>query len=140
MANAMKDSHRRFFVLLTVTALLAGWGLPTKADWNPGDGHKMHEPQRPDPAGWDVNFSKLTLADDWRCTGTGPIYDGHFWFSWWRDSLETITNVHLSIHSDVPDPDGVGPGYSQPGGELWSQHFDASKLGIRLVSFGPQGY
>ena len=25
------------------------------ADWVPADGHKMHYPQLPDEAGWDVN-------------------------------------------------------------------------------------
>jgi len=100
----------------------------------------MHYPQLPDKSGWDVDFSSVTLADDWLCTGTGPIHNVHLWFSWWRDYQWPIANLHLSIHEDVPDPDGAGPLYSHPGLELWSRDFSPSELIIRLVDFGPQGY
>ena len=136
----MSSLLRRPVALSVAAALLVGWGLPAQADWSPGDGFKMHYPQLPNPNGWDVNFTKLTLADDWLCTGSGPICDVHLWFSWRRDSLATITNVHLSIHSDVPDPDGAGPRYSQPGAELWSRDISPSQYLVRLYSFGPQGY
>jgi len=33
----------------------------------------------------------------------------HFWISWTNDHVGFITNVHLSIHSDVP-----APPYSRP--------------------------
>jgi len=130
----------RLSALALGAVLLTGWGLPVQADWNPGDGYKMHNPQLPDPNGWDVRFSSLTLADDWLCTQSGPIHDIHLWFSWRRDSLVTISNIHLSVHEDVPDPDGAGPAYSHPGAELWSGDFDPNGVAIRLYTFGPQGY
>ena len=50
------------------------------ADWNPGFKHKMHFPQQPDANGYDVNFTApLIVADDWKCSETGPVTDIHFW-------------------------------------------------------------
>jgi hypothetical protein len=42
------------------------------ADWDVGDGAKMHAPQLPDPNGWDVSWyfdvgEPIELADDWQC-------------------------------------------------------------------------
>jgi hypothetical protein len=35
--------------------------------------HKMHFPQKPDPTGADVFFNPpRVLADDWRCSASGP--------------------------------------------------------------------
>ena len=67
---------------------------PVLADWEPNDpvaptNHKMHYPQMPDPCGWDVKAgppvlntapvqSLKVLADDFLCTGSGPITDIHF--------------------------------------------------------------
>jgi hypothetical protein len=86
------------------------------------DPNKMHWAQYPDPDGWDVRacFSEIdgkqkVLADDFRCTSNGPIDHITFWGSWFGDQFEegdefqAITNIHLSIHSDIPDPDGEGP-------------------------------
>ncbi|MCJ7578787.1 MAG: hypothetical protein MUO91_10085, partial [candidate division Zixibacteria bacterium] len=45
--------------------------------------HKMHFPQLPDLEGWDVYaVYPKTLADDWKCSATGPVTDIHFWGSW----------------------------------------------------------
>jgi len=89
--------------------------------------HKMHWPQLPDPNGWDVlacyheemGMQKV-LADDFRCMRDGPISHITFWGSWSFDEFEEqdyyqgITNIHLSLHKDIPDPDGQGPLYSMP--------------------------
>ena len=53
--------------------------VPALADWDIGDGHKMHYPQLPDPNGWDVNLTGNKVFDDWRCGGSGPVDDIHFW-------------------------------------------------------------
>lgn len=95
---------------LLVIALLAS---PCLADWDPGDSHKMHYPQLPDPNGWDVRGDMTTLADDFLCTGTGPITDVHFWGSWLGNLEGQIQNIHLSIHADIP-ADLSPTGYSMP--------------------------
>ena len=45
---------RKSIAVLAVMAMVAPAAV---ADWDPGDGHKMHYPQLPDPNGWDVNFT-----------------------------------------------------------------------------------
>ena len=104
--------------------------------WVPGDGHKMHYPQLPNPLGWDVNATQpLVLADDWMCSETGPVKDIHFWGSW-KDGLEgQIAFFVLSIHTDIPasqNPDG----YSKPGLTLWEA--EISNFGATAID--PQAY
>ena len=93
-----------------------------RADWDEGDGHKMHYPQLPDPNGWDVRLSYFDpaegtgeygriMADDWKCSGTGPLTDVHFWGSWKGDSVGTITQIDLMVYRDDWNEQG---GYSQP--------------------------
>ena len=103
------SSIRKPFNKLTLAVLAAlglgliGFAPVAKADWNPGDPYKMHYAQLPDSNGWDVLFTQpKILADDWRCTETGPVSDVHFWFSAERDYPFAISNVHLSIHADIP--------------------------------------
>lgn len=94
------------------------------ADWMPADGHKMHYPQLPDPNGWDVKVTTpIVLADDWKCSSSGPVNDIHFWGSWKGNQVGVITNVHVRILSDVPDPDEGGPLFSHPGNQLWQWDF-----------------
>ncbi len=91
--------------------------------------HKMHYPQLPDPNGLDVRACpgqeqpeplRKVLADDFRCTRSGPITHVTFWGSFKDDryieghEYQGITKFHLSIHDDIPDPDGDGPEYSKP--------------------------
>ncbi len=104
-------------LLMLVSLMLAVAATSAWADWAPGDGYKMHFPQLPDEDGWDVNATRpKILADDFTCTWTGPITDIHFWGSWKGGVTGMITNVHLSIHSNIAN----GPnGYSVPGGVLW---------------------
>ena len=129
-------------IVVCVTGLLAVCvSGPARADWGPDDPYKMHYPQLPDPNGWDVSvMTPNTIADDFLCTQSGLITDVHIWASAESDygypypdlgdGLAGITNgaleppdvdvqVHLSIHSDIPDSDGTGPLYSMPGDLLW---------------------
>ncbi len=115
---------------------LIGFAPPAKADWNPGDPYKMHVPQLPDPYGWDVQFSGKTLADDWQCTQTGPVSDIHIWNSYFSDLHGTITNVHISIHSDVPGGTGTA---SHPGTLLWQRDFIPGQFTERLYDPGQTG-
>jgi hypothetical protein len=116
-------------------------GMPAMADWLPGDSYKMHYPQLPDPNGWDVkaNYSKV-LADDWMCTESGPVTDVHFWGSWYNDVIGPIRWYQISIHADIPDPDGPGPGYSKPGALLWERIFYPTEVSVRHWGTSPQGW
>ncbi|MBI5864973.1 MAG: hypothetical protein HZB38_10800 [Planctomycetes bacterium] len=133
--------HRQWLSVL-VAMFCAG---AVQADWNPGDPYKMHYPQMPDPQGWDVNmtFPKV-LADDWRCTETGPVTDIHFWFSIEQDRTDVLAallaagSVHASIHADVP-ADPTNP-FSHPGQLLWSREFSPGAFTIRPYGQGPQGW
>jgi len=122
--------------ILAVSAMLALAG-PARADWDPGDGHKMHYPQLPDPNGWDVAWS-TNMADDWMCSSTGPVDDIHLWFSWLDDvELEPdIGCVSILIHSD----DRSGP-FSKPApGSEWCQAFVPGQFTIRPYGTGDQGW
>jgi hypothetical protein len=135
--------RRGFAAALLALAFVAA---PAYADWNPGDAHKMHFPQMPDPTGFDVNFrSPLILADDWRCSETGPVEDIHFWFSARNDWLDLtqqldtqIYNIHVSIHANVP----AGPvvPYSRPGALLWERDYNVGQVKIREYGAGPQAW
>jgi len=105
------------------------------ADWNPGDDHKMHWPQLPDPNGWDVNMTNNPLADDWRCSQTGPVDDIHFWVSWLGDLEGEIAGIELAIFSDDRSGD-----YSKPGDLLWSDFLAAGQFQYRFYGEGLQGW
>jgi hypothetical protein len=112
---------------------------PVLADWSVGEPSKMHYPQLPDPNGWDVNFTwPNVLADDWRCTESGPVSDIHFWYSFRQDRQAPITGVHASIHADVPksptDP------YSHPGALLWESNFAPALLVFAGPFQGREGW
>jgi hypothetical protein len=104
--------------------LVAGLTMAAVADWDPGNGHKMHFPQLPDPIGWDVNFNSDMMFDDWKCSSTGPVDDIHFWLSnqadiWQEPAPCPISRLIIKIRSDVPaGADPLVP-YSHPGEELW---------------------
>jgi hypothetical protein len=142
--------------LLLILALFA---LPAAADWNIGDPCKMHYPQLPDvgpgmpPTGIDVLASQQTgygaqwkvLADDWKCTATGPVSDVHIWGTWWLQSdpiqggpaaPDPNAVFKLSIHSDVP---GVSS-FSHPGQELWSEVITPAQYTARLWTPGDTGH
>jgi hypothetical protein len=85
-------------------------------DW---PNHKMHYPQLPDAAGWDVMaMAPMVLADDWRCTETGWIKDIHFWGSWMHGQTGIINSFNLWIFTDIPADPPLVP-YSRPGEDLW---------------------
>ncbi len=114
--------------ILILTAVLALAATAARADWMPGDGHKMHWPQMPDlsPTGLDVldtwNYqgedTAKFLADDFLCTASGPITDIHFWGSWLNDVTIMQPNFKLKIYKDIPASESP-TGYSMPGNLLW---------------------
>lgn len=101
------------------------------ADWYPGGDYKMHFPQLPDPDGWDVYAQDpKVLADDWRCSETGPVSDVHLWGSWKNDDRGIIDSIHVSIHKDIPA--GVDPDmpWSHPGTLEWERDFTATEFTV----------
>jgi hypothetical protein len=137
------------------------------ADWNPGDTFKMHYPQLPDlePTGMDVwnGFHPNApvpgpgfkwLADDFRCTESGPILDVHLWGSWLNDrhpgdpttpglppGLPGTPGSHgrfeLAIYSDVP---ATPTSPSHPGELLWRRSFGNGQYLNRLYARGPETF
>ena len=118
--------------------------------FGPQEFTKMHFAQHPDTFGVDINFTyPKVLADDWLCTDPGPIDDIRFWFSaqgdWfdpYGDLHAQISNIHVSIHANIPDPDGEGPEFSRPGALLWEADFppDAPGVVFERYSLGLQDW
>ena len=119
---------------------------PAMADWDVGDGHKMHFPQMPKvDGGWDVMSQYYAaVADDWQCSETGYVNDIHTWVSFKGDLLFDPTTVHLAIWSDDPvgnsgvageDPDNQ---YSKPLEML--KHLDTNQWVMREWGQGVQGW
>lgn len=127
---------RSFLLLAAAGAFLV---TPVLADWDEGDGHKMHYPQLPDPQGIDVSFrSPQTLADDWQCSGSGPVSDIHFWYSAMDDAVPNVSSVHVSIYENIP-ADPTVP-YSRPGAVLWEREFSRDEVTCRPAGTGEQGW
>jgi len=129
-------------VSLCVLAVLVV-AAPAAADWIPGDGHKMHYPQLPDPNGFDVAFldgnsNPAVLADDWRCSESGWVEDLHFWCSWREDIVGQIASIEARIYSN--DPDGPEGYYSAPDQLLWQQTFLAGQFQVAGPWSGNQGW
>lgn len=130
-------------ILPAIVGLLMLSAVPAVADWDVGDAYKMHFPQLPDPNGWDVAYSQVMLADDWRCSETGPVSDIHFWISFRQWSEEKVpqsmdlAQVQLQIWSNIPD---AGNGYSTPEKILWDRTFGPDEYSIRYAGFGEQGW
>ena len=94
-------------------------------------------------AGIDVNASQpFILADDFECRVHSLITDIAVWGSWRQDILPdgSPSNVQfvLSLHADIPDPDGPGPLYSMPGQVLWSRVFPPGSFTVRPFQAGLQ--
>ena len=107
------------------------------AFWDPGDDHKMHYPQLPDPQGWDVfNSRSCMLADDWQCSETGPVTHIHIWGSW-RDD-RTAIDVQV-FHLEIWDNNASGL-YSKPGERLWQGDFNTRDYTVRWNDTGRQGF
>ena len=101
---------------------------------DPWENHKMHYPQLPDEAGWDVMATEAELADDWLCTDSGFIKDIHFWGSWKDGNTGDLAGFIIRVYSDIPvDPPSIL--YSRPGQLLWE--FEAMPDDIVITSLFP---
>ncbi len=126
-------------LILAVLGLLFFLAAPASADWKPGDGYKMHFPQLPDPDGWDVSLMQPgIIADDWMCTGSGPVSDIHGWISVRGDADLIAESMILGIYSDAPIDQGAG--FSRPDKLLWSRTISAANLVVAGPFFGDEGW
>jgi hypothetical protein len=131
---------------LAVLAAVFVLAAPAAADWDVGDGHKMHYPQLPKvDGGWDVMSQYyVLLADDWQCSETGYVRDIHTWVSFKEDAVFDPTTVHLAIWSDDPVGDSGVAGedidndFSKPLEQVW--HGDTTEWTTRLWDTGDQGW
>ena len=116
----MRTATRELLVTMAVLVAAAS----ARADWDPGDQYKMHFPQLPDlETGVDVLATmsgpeyNVSLADDFRCTQTGPITSIHIWSSWLNNVRRAAPSFIIQIHADIPAGTGDIP-YSRPGDVL----------------------
>ena len=136
---------RRAMILVVCVAMAVLMAPPAAADWNVGDPFKMHEPQLPDPEGWDVLNTNnpifqppliTFLADDWRCTETGEVNEIHIWGSWRGDIQAMVNVIRIQIHAD----DRTGP-FSKPEADpLWFFDFQQGQFTERFYERGNQGW
>ena len=98
--------------------------------------------------GIDVNATQpLILADDFRCCKQTKITNITVWGSW-RDNgypLDAQGNpgnvtFKLSLHRDIPDPDGTGSKYSKPGSVLWYKTFAPGSFTVTKEKDGDEGW
>jgi len=136
--------------LLFVCVIVLFFGVMAFGDWNPGDGHKMHYPQLPDPMGWDIQLDSpppkavVLLADDWECSESDWIDDIHFWTSWKGETNFGIREVRIRIYSDIPASQSH-TGYSMPGELLsgpgdWGFEAEDGDFTVRTAGTGRQGW
>lgn len=126
--------------VLSISIVVLLVGSTVLADWAPGDGHKMHFPQLPDPQGWDVDFtSPKFLADDWKCSETGPVDDIHFWVSHRGGEIPILFGLNLAIYDNIPASVG-GLDYSRPGNRLWEGDLSSGDFQTAPGGTGQQGW
>jgi len=132
-------------ICITIVLIGVGWTTlanapPALADWQPGDGHKMHYPQLPDPDGWDVRATYYVgVADDWQCSETGLVTDFHIWFSWQDDLADEVEFYHTAIYTD----DRSDANFSRPGTQVWHRDWYPADVDFPIATHwgtGDQGW
>lgn len=138
------ETRGKITFVLAITSMLSMLLMATvaSADWNPGDPFKMHYPQMPNPNGWDVEFFRVPIADDWKCIESGPVSDIHFWTSWAQDLIGQVQWFKVSVYKDVPAVVGTPGSFSHPGDLIVSRIYDASQFVVRTDPdwIGNQGF
>jgi hypothetical protein len=136
---------RTIMITVVAVAFVGFLSGAVRADWDPNSAtnptnHKMHYPQLPDPNGWDVRCTNpIALADDWKCSQTGPVNDIHLWGSWEGDRPGNIEQIGVAIFDNIAAGVGDIP-YSRPGNMLWSRDFGPNQFTLRPYGDGDQGW
>ncbi len=120
---------------------------PLLADWDPSMPAKWIQMPDLQPTGIDVNCSPVSqdyiLADDFKCTATGPITEIHIWGSWLQDLLPQGdpkgVDFQLTIYSDIPADQNPNE-YSTPGEMLWEMFVPAALVTARPYQDGEEGW
>ena len=114
-----------------------------ECNWQYGMSHKMHWPQLPDfgITGMDVETTLAVLADDFKCTSSGPINDIHFWASFVNDVLPlnepNSLSFEISIYADIPATANM---WSMPGDVLWTRVFLPGDYTVRQIFNRPSDW
>jgi hypothetical protein len=134
---------RTVHVIEWVVGVLLLAAPAARAAWIVGDPVKMDHAQLPDLStnGLAVNASvHPILADDFKCTASGPISHVTIWGAWRQDVLPQNSPSQvaftLSLHSDVPKA-GQGT-FSHPGNLLWQKTFQPGDFEVGLEQQGIQ--
>ena len=110
--------------------------------------YKWEQPPDLDTTGIDVSATySFILADDFECTMRGPLTEIQVWGSWYNDLMPfggtpgdgdpAAIRFTLSIHEDIPDPDGSGPEYSMPASPpVWMRTFSEGEFMVELFAGG----
>ncbi len=81
------------------------------------------------------------LADDFLCIDPIPVTHVEIWGSWYNGTAvpeipPKPADIRLSIHDDIPDPDGAGPLYSKPGALRWEKTFTPAEYTVTNAAQG----
>lgn len=126
----MKKQSLKFSIVSVIVLSVAS--TLAYADWSPGDDYKMHSPQLPNKNGLDICLVHQPLADDFKCSQSGPINDIHFWVSWKgdNDDFRNVTwNIALCANS-----------FGKPGTVLWILNPGHANISSRFYGTGDQGW
>ncbi len=131
--GAFSDGETEDYLLSVLGA------LPEPCSWTEGDPDKMHWPQLPDlrsTTGLAVSAATVPLADDFLCTGSGPITDIHFWGAF-RDGVvpphgSNAVAFTIGIYSNVPPDEQIT--WSRPGQLLWSKKVEPYTYDVSIAA------
>ncbi len=157
ITHTMSLGRSSLATAIGTSLLLVLSGPSSRADWPDNNPNVPKWIQYPDSStnGYDVLAGNpppgpagpgpaIVLADDFRCTQSGPITDIHLWASWLDLNGATtvpLMPITLSFWTDVPavtNADGlVTP--SHPGSLLWSQVFGPGQYAVRPTASVPDG-
>lgn len=137
----------RTWIVVCAAAVGMGLAAVALADWDLTDPYKMERPMLPDEtqSGRDVlasfvgnpqepqqPFFNKIVADDWKCSETGPVTDIHIWGSWLFDRTDPEAVFYLSIYTDNRPPGE----YSRPGQLLKTYVFQPGAYTARVWASG----
>jgi hypothetical protein len=67
------------------------------------------------------------LADDWECSGSGPVTDIHFWT--FSEQILATVPVYVTISTNSPATQARP--YSLPDLQVWSRYFNPGQYTVR---------
>ncbi|MFH1688342.1 MAG: hypothetical protein ABIE70_12580 [bacterium] len=124
-------SKRTLHQLWPVIALAVILAATIQGDWEPADGHIMHEPQLPEDGGATIASSAATeLADDWVAPIRSQIRDIHFWGAWEAGNVGIIDSFRIRIYDDAPVEPPLPYKYTIPHLPILDIYVDPSEYAV----------